>query len=267
MKHRINTILKRDLIPAGVLFILSGCLQNSLVEPFDCNMTDLSIQLTVTDTPCGLASGEIDISVTGGLAPYRYSLNGQAPQESPIFTGLAAGDFSVSVTDGNNCNRVEQVSLGNTGGLAVTTMTLPSDCRGETGKIILTATGGLEPYSYQLDNGSPQASNEFTVGAGNFIATTVDANGCSFESNITVLSNTSYQNDVSPIIMASCATTNCHDGTSQSRPNFNDFSIVQANASSIRIRTQNGSMPPNGSLTQEQKDLIACWVDDGTLDN
>lgn len=35
----------------------------------------------------------------------------------------------------------------------------------------------------------------------------------------------------------------------------------------IRSRTQNWSMPLVGSLTQEEIDAFACWIDDGFLDN
>jgi hypothetical protein len=65
----------------------------------------------------------------------------------------------------------------------------------------------------------------------------------------------------------SCAISGCHDGSVSSLPNFSNLSVIQANASMIKSRTQSGNMPKTGSLTQNQIDLIACWVDDGALDN
>jgi len=44
---------------------------------------------------------------------------------------------------------------------------------------------------------------------------------------------------------------------------------VQANADKIKQRTSDGSMPPpnNTEPTPEEIQAIACWVDDGALNN
>ena len=34
-----------------------------------------------------------------------------------------------------------------------------------------------------------------------------------------------------------------------------------------RSESESGDMPPSGSLTQSEKDLIANWIDQGALDN
>ena len=66
--------------------------------------------------------------------------------------------------------------------------------------------------------------------------------------------------------MNNCAVSGCHNGTQF--PDFRSLSNIQQNKDQIRQRTQTGNMPPNGrSLTQQQIDLIACWIDDGALDN
>jgi hypothetical protein len=251
----------------SIAVIGTSCLQNDMIDPVDCSMSNINLEFQVQDTDCGLSEGQIEVTVTGGTAPFMYRLDDGPEQSSALFTDLAAGDYQVTVKDGNDCTKTETVSVSNTGGLQVSAMMMPSDCTADTGKIIITASGGVEPYSYQLGSGSAQSSNEFTVGAGDYVVTTTDNNGCSFESSITVLTNTSFQTNVSPIIMSSCAVSNCHDGSNPNRVNFTVFSNVQARASMIKTRTQNGSMPPNGTLTQAQKDIIACWVDDGAKDN
>ena len=49
---------------------------------------------------------------------------------------------------------------------------------------------------------------------------------------------------------------------------FTVFSNIQSSASQIKSLTQSGAMPKNGSkLSQTQLDAIACWVDDGALNN
>jgi hypothetical protein len=59
---------------------------------------------SVTDETFGL-DGEIDLTVTGGVAPYSYSWTGPAgfTATSEDITGLASGLYSVTITDDNGC--------------------------------------------------------------------------------------------------------------------------------------------------------------------
>lgn len=47
----------------------------------------------------------------GGLAPYRYSLDGVAFQDSVSFAGLAAGDYTVFLEDSNGCLFEEDATI------------------------------------------------------------------------------------------------------------------------------------------------------------
>lgn len=76
--------------------------------------------------------------------------------------------------------------------------------------------------------------------------------------------NVSYSSVIRPLIDQKCG--NCHLDGSQA-PDLTNYSIIKANASKIKSLTQSGIMPQDGSLTQAQKDAIACWVDNGALNN
>jgi len=67
----------------------------------------------------------------------------------------------------------------------------------------------------------------------------------------------SYATDVAPLIQAYCG--GCH--------NFNSYSTVAASANSIRSMIASGQMPRGGSLTNAQKDIIVCWIDNGAKNN
>lgn len=74
----------------------------------------------------------------------------------------------------------------------------------------------------------------------------------------------SYANMISPILSQNCKP--CHFNGSQ-LPDLSDYNSVSDNADLIKTVTQNKTMPKNGSLTQDQIDAIACWVDNGALNN
>ena len=81
--------------------------------------------------------------------------------------------------------------------------------------------------------------------------------------------NVSLSQDVLPIIQQNCAVSGCHvAGTG--RADFTVKANVIQNAGLIRANTQSGVMPPSGtgmSLTSQQKEAIACWVQNGAKDN
>lgn len=82
-------------------------------------------------------------------------------------------------------------------------------------------------------------------------------------------STASLSADIIPILQQNCAISGCHvDGTG--RANFTVKDNIIQFASQISANTQSGIMPPSGSgrsLTNEQKELIYCWVNGGAEDN
>lgn len=79
----------------------------------------------------------------------------------------------------------------------------------------------------------------------------------------------SYANDIRPILDTNCQISPCH-GTNAGIPSFATYNDVSANAAGIKSRTGNKSMPPSSSgksLTDDQIQMIADWVDDGAMNN
>lgn len=164
-------------------------------------------------------------------------------------------------------NEIEEQFDCTTTDLSGSGITTESGCGSATATIEVTATGGLAPYEFKLDDGPSQAGAVFNdVEPGLYQVTITDANNCVFVVNQVVKSTTSYATDIEPVIMSSCAVTGCHDG-STAQPDFRSLATVQANAADIKSFTQTGFMPRNGTLTDQEIALIACWVDDGALDN
>jgi hypothetical protein len=74
-----------------------------------------------------------------------------------------------------------------------------------------------------------------------------------------------YTGQIRIIFQAKCQGGACHPANGDLFTYTGAFNI----RSQIKTRTQNGTMPPPGSfiLTAEEKRLIACWVDQGALEN
>ena len=90
--------------PATIFVIdAAGCLDSTIVFiPSASNMDILAISITGSTT--GLSNGSVEVDVSGGIPPYRYSLDGITYQASSVFTGLAPGTYCIYISDANDCS-------------------------------------------------------------------------------------------------------------------------------------------------------------------
>ncbi|MBT1697830.1 gliding motility-associated C-terminal domain-containing protein [Fulvivirgaceae bacterium PWU4] len=165
----------------------------------------------------GTNNGSITITgVTGGTAPYRYSINnGTSFQVGNSFTALAAGNYTVVVRDNNGCDS-DPVPVTVTANVTIIPTIAKTDaaCAGvDNGVITVTAvSGGVTPYQYSKDNGALfQTSNVFnSLQAGsNHTIVVRDANGClSSVSSIIINAGTTISGTINKTDASSCAGTN-----------------------------------------------------------
>lgn len=73
----------------------------------------------------------------------------------------------------------------------------------------------------------------------------------------------SFAQNVNPIIVNNCV--ECHGGSTS--PDLRTYSGISSNANDIRLQVETRRMPRGGSLTNEEIQLIICWIDNGALDN
>lgn len=251
-----------------------NCSSDDPEPPVDCAATNLQLSLdeNKATTGCDQADGSLTVSAQGGTGNINFSINGTDFQGTGVFTGLQAGNYTITARDENNCEVTLDASVGVEGiTLAISNIaTNTSGCNTSNGTITVSATGQGQ-IMYKLDQAAFQTSNTFgNLAAGTYEVVVKDESNCEISSEAKILSGVSYSQQVQSIINANCAISGCHNGDNGSSRDWTVFSNVQSSASNIKSRTQSGSMPPAGSgrtLTQQQKDLIACWVDDGALDN
>jgi guanyl-specific ribonuclease Sa len=137
------------------------------------------INTTATNINCkGEASGSITVNVTGGLAPYTYSLdngpyiNGNS---SMTYTNLYAGTHNITVKDTNGCLTTTQAVISEPAS-ALMTVTM---VKNQT--ITINAAGGSGNYRYAISPNLDKFStnNIFSeLTPGSYVVNTSDVNGC-----------------------------------------------------------------------------------------
>ncbi|MFN8277651.1 MAG: gliding motility-associated C-terminal domain-containing protein [Chitinophagales bacterium] len=142
----------------------------------------LDVSATKTDPSCaGVGNGSIIATGSGGTTPYQYSLNGGPSQISATFNSLPAGNYQVTIIDGHSCTDTFSISLVNTYAVSasVDTQHNVSCFGGNDGFVTILFTGGVNPVTYSLNGGLPQASPTFSgLSAGTYTITARDGNGC-----------------------------------------------------------------------------------------
>jgi hypothetical protein len=253
------------------LFFYMSCSSGDEPGPVDCTTSDLTLSFTSSDpTACGTTNGSIAATATGGDGPYQFALDAKAYEALSNFTGLDAGIYQLKLKDKNGCERTTSVTLKSFGSTLAATISLTnSGCKTINGSLSVNATGGTEPYSYSINNGTALSTGSFnTLTAGSYTVKVTDNTGCSVTQTVKVLSGVSFNGEIKSIIDTNCAVSGCHVSGGAAPISFTSIANIQSKASQIKSLTQSGTMPKNGTkLPQAELDLIACWVDDGALNN
>ncbi|MES3016346.1 MAG: SprB repeat-containing protein, partial [Bacteroidota bacterium] len=142
---------------------------------------------TKTDVLCfGASSGAIDLTVSGGTSPYTYSWS--SGQTSQDLSSLAAGTYTVTVTDAKGCSASLAVTINQPAALALTAGKTDILCFGaQTGAVNLTVSGGTAPYTYAWTGGITASTEDLTnLAAGTYNVTVTDANNCTATTSVTV---------------------------------------------------------------------------------
>ena len=159
----------------------SGCVSAAL--PVNVTIGP-AITGTVTSTPttcAGAGNGTISVTPTTGSAPYQYSVDGGAFQNSNIFTSITSGPHDVIISDAAGCtSAIIQVNVAAGAPLTAQVTPASTSCNGATdGSITITPPAGLPPFQYALNGSAFQASNIFpNVVSGDHYVVVRDAAGC-----------------------------------------------------------------------------------------
>ncbi|KJD34502.1 hypothetical protein PK35_01540 [Tamlana nanhaiensis] len=141
----------------------------------------------------GYANASITVSAIGGQGSnYTYTLNmlsptvsSSGPQTNPVFDGLAAGTYNITVTDGYNCSATSvDITINQPNEVQASLVKETSQTCLTQSTLTLSATGGTGSYEYsETANfatilGSFTSSVTFAVSDGTYQYYVRDANGC-----------------------------------------------------------------------------------------
>ncbi len=155
-----------------------------------------------TITTCGDANGTAEVTASGGVGPYTYAWSNGGSANA--ISGLAAGTYSVTVTDVNGCITTCDVIVGESDIPTCTATSVNTTCGEPNGSATIIANGGVAPYTYLWSNGAT-ASTTSGLAPGTYSVTVTDLNGCSSECQAEV--NTSN----APTVSLTGTDTTCGD--------------------------------------------------------
>jgi trimeric autotransporter adhesin len=139
-----------------------------------------------TNVTCNsLSNGSATAAASGGSgsSTFAWSSGGTAATE----TGLAAGVYSVTVTDSVGCTAIDSVTITEPDTLMMTIASqIAPSCFGDiNGTATVATTGGTAPYAYIWSSGGT-AATETGLGAGSYGVVVTDSLGCTDTLNIIV---------------------------------------------------------------------------------
>lgn len=211
------------------------------------NSSPLSFGLyVIQNAACGgIPIGKILITGLTGNPPFSYQWTNGSIESS--ISGLSAGDYGVTVTDGYGCEQTVNATLEDFPpvGLGVITAQPPS-CFNNDGSISVTVTGGTVPYYFSASTGEQGITYSQTytfsgLSPGEYSFLVTDAAFCTFTTSTNLVSPGGIESVSVDVVNSSCSSS---DG-------------------SITIAVTGGSPPltytliyPNGDIVSNTNSLL-----------
>ncbi|WP_206542776.1 beta strand repeat-containing protein, partial [Lacinutrix mariniflava] len=171
----------------------------------DCNLSTTHTQIitvnqpvlsvtvsTVTNVLCNSeATGNIDITVTGGTGPYSFVWNDSGNSTTEDLSNVIAGAYNVTITDANDCTTSIGATISEPTSplsLNITKIDATSAQGCANGEATAIVSGGTPTYTYQW---STSAGNQTTATATNLVngthsVTITDANNCELTQSVVI---------------------------------------------------------------------------------
>lgn len=130
-------------------------------------------------------NGQITAFLISDNEPASYTWSTGSDTATDVLFNLGAGEYSLLLTDENDCTSVQSTSLLSPEPLDITANITDALCENLEGEILVEVTGGTTPYSYEWSNGETTNPLE-GIGAGDYRITISDRNDCTLTTNYTI---------------------------------------------------------------------------------
>ena len=182
-------VLAEDQTVSLIMSTSSGCSPDSAFASIQ--IQTVLIQPTVAQITydCSLDESDIQITSTGGTAPYTYNLVGLGVSATGAYTSVPTGTYTLYITDDQGCNDTDQVVVAPmVPTLESTPVAMITECNQTTADVLISTNGGTPSYTYDLVGIGVSTSGSYSdVPQGSYTIYTTDAQGCTDTSEVAIV--------------------------------------------------------------------------------
>jgi gliding motility-associated-like protein len=231
-------------VPAGVYQVTATAANGIVVkQQVTVHGSDMSAKVKVTTASCyGDNNNQIALDVSGGIPPYRYTLNGH-PADSPVISNVQAGAYTLIVSDQQVCADTFALKVQPPPPLSAGAATRNTGCAGDTsGQLTVKAQGGTPPYTYRVNGGAWQSDSVFRhLAPGVYQYEVKDDNECSNGGTAEIITDPS----VLPVVDVTVKPVSCSEAL-----NGELIAHVQGGRPPYRFRVNNGNWQTDSVFSQ-----------------
>ena len=184
---------------------IEGCTLTKSIDIIDAPTMGL-VNIIPTQPACFTATGSLDITISGGTAPFYYSANTGyydiSYNRNFEMTGLTSGSYEILIKDAALCEYSIFTSLDNDNGVtSVSINGTNSTCSSSNGFIEINLVGGTGPYTYGLIGASGNTTTITTtftnyifdnLSSGTYTVYMVDSAGCYHDEEVIILAEDKF---------------------------------------------------------------------------
>jgi gliding motility-associated-like protein len=177
------------LLPAGTYTVVItdnlGCTAD--VEVVINEPDAITLVTSSNSSSCATPDGWAEVIASGGTGLFTYSWSPTGGNSS-LASNLGAGNYTVTVTDGNGCEQTTSVTVGLADGPEITVNSVSDvSCNGSTdGSASISVSGGDGNYSYSWSPSGGNASSASGLAPGSYTVIVADGSGCEVFENILI---------------------------------------------------------------------------------